>query len=74
MPPGVPCPSWWGSRPPAEALWPDPTLGEGQALLLLPLAIWVQEGSGGHCSPPSQCAPTVPRPCLATSLPSWIFA
>lgn len=57
MPPGVPCLSWWGSRSPVEALWPDPMLGEGQALPLLPLAIWVQEGSGSHCSPPASVCP-----------------
>lgn len=57
MPPGVPCLSWWGSRSPAKALWPDPTLGEGQALPLLPLAIRVQEGFRGPLQPPQPVCP-----------------
>lgn len=58
----MPCLSRRGFSPPAAALWPDPALGEGRALPLLPLAVWAQGGFGGPLQPPQ---PVCPRRALA---------
>ncbi|KAM7107528.1 LOW QUALITY PROTEIN: protein FAM131A [Ciconia maguari] len=73
---GCPASPGGGPAPPAAAPGRTPRWARGQALPPLPLASRAQGGgSGGHHSPPpGQCAPAVPRPRLATSLPSWIFA